>query len=133
MSEHDLGILFIQIATMLAVAAGAGILTRRWRLPAIPGEVLGGIVLGPTVFGALAPGLFSTLFPNIATVNTARDALLKLGLVFFLFVAGLEVQWTVLRQRSAAITWTSLTGIAVPFALGAGAVLALPDLWGPQA
>src|SRR3954454_12921913 len=110
MSEHDLGILFIQIATMLGVPAVAGSLMRRWGLPAILGELAGGIVLGPTVFGALAPGLFSALFPDNAAVNSARDALLKLGLVFFLFVAGLEVQWTVLRRRSAAIAWTSLTG-----------------------
>src|SRR5690242_15351331 len=111
MSEHNLGVLFIQIAVMLAVAAVAGMATGRWRLPAILGELAGGIVLGPTVFGALAPGLYGTLFPDIAAVNSARDAILKLGLVFFLFVAGLEVQWTVLRRRSAAIAWTSLTGI----------------------
>src|SRR5438874_618885 len=106
MSEYELGILFIEVAVMLLVAVVSGLVVRRWQLPVILGELIGGILLGPTVCGALAPGLYALLFPPNTAVTTARDGLLKLGLVFFLFVAGLEVEWTVVRQRRAAIVWT---------------------------
>ena len=133
MSDTALATLFVQLAVMLAAGLVGGTLLRRWHLPLILGELLAGIVLGPTVFGALAPAAYGLLFPDVALVNGARDGLLKLGMLFFLFVAGLEVDLSTLGRRLAVVFWTSLNGILLPFALGAGAVILLPTLWGAGA
>jgi Kef-type K+ transport system membrane component KefB len=64
---------------------------RALRQPAVLGELLGGIFLGPTVLGTLAPHVYAWLFPATGPTTVGRDALLKIGMLFFMFVAGLEV------------------------------------------
>jgi Kef-type K+ transport system membrane component KefB len=102
-------------------------------LPAVLGELVGGIVIGPTLFGALAPSSYVALFPSSGPVSMARDALIRVGLLCFLFVAGLEVNLGQMRKLGWTIAWTSLLGIAFPFATGFALVLAFPRHFGPQA
>jgi Kef-type K+ transport system membrane component KefB len=133
MSHHDLVLFFLQISGMLAVALFFGQVMRRLHLPVVLGELIGGILLGPTVFGALAPNLYAWLFPTTNAILVGREAVIKLGMLFFLFVAGLEVDLSHLRRRGLSIACTSIAGILLPFGLGFGLVLSLPGLWGPQA
>ena len=63
----------------------------------------------------------------------ARDGLLTIGMLFFLFVAGLEVDFSRVRHSGPKVVATSLLGILVPFALGFGLVWFVPALWGPPA
>jgi Kef-type K+ transport system membrane component KefB len=133
MNEHDLSILLLQLGVMLAVALVGGAVAHRLGLLVVLGELVGGIVLGPTVLSHVAPGAYSILFPNISAISTTREGLLKLGIVLFLFVAGMEISLDSLHRRRSAIFGASVGGIAVPFALGAGSVLLLPTLWGAQA
>ena len=107
-----------------------GYFLRRLRQPAVLGELLGGIILGPTIFGMLAPGAFAWLFPNDIAINSARDTTITLGMLFFLFSAGLEVNLVRLKGRVKVVFLTSILGIAIPFGLGYLAVLVWPDLWG---
>jgi Kef-type K+ transport system membrane component KefB len=125
----DARLLSVQITAMLAMAIVGGQLARRMRLPAIFGELLGGIVLGPTIFGTFLPGLFGSIFPQDGATATVRDLLVKLGMLCFLFVAGLEVDVHRLRALGGRVAWTSLCGIAVPFALGWAAVTFMPALF----
>jgi Kef-type K+ transport system membrane component KefB len=76
----------VEIALMLACGIGCGYLMRRLHQPAVLGEMLGGIILGPTIFGALWPEAQSILFPTTGTVAAARDGTIKLGMLFFLFM-----------------------------------------------
>jgi len=133
MNNHDLVLLFIQLSVMLAAAVLLGQVARKLNQPAVLGELIGGILLGPTVFGAVAPGLHAVLFPSAGLTMPVRDAVIKLGMLFFLFVAGLEVDITNLRKRALSIAWTSASGIIVPFALGFGLVMLFPGLWELQA
>lgn len=131
--SHGPLVFLTQIGVMLAVALVLGRLAARFRQPPLIGEIVGGLMLGPTVLGALAPGLFAWLFPRDCPTVSAREALLSLGMLFFLFVAGLEVNLARLRtaRRGAILTvLTSGLSVGVPFALGYGAVLAWPGLWG---
>ena len=118
---------------MLGAALIFGHLARRLRLPAVLGELVGGIVIGPTLLGALAPGFFAALFPASGPASMARDALIRVGLLCFLFVAGLEVNLSQMRKLGWTIAWTSFLGIAFPFAIGFALVLAFPRSFGPQA
>ena len=131
MNHYEFILFIIQIGVMLAVALTFGQLMRRFHQPAVLGELLGGIVLGPTVFGVITPCLYTSLFPSTGNVTTAREAVLKLGMLFFLFVAGLQVNLSHLRQRGRSVIFTGILGIFVPFALGFGLVMFIPELWGP--
>lgn len=79
--------------------------------------------MGPTVFGTLFPTLFSTVF--ITETSTYRDIIANIGLLFFLFIAGLETKSEHLGFRRLRIVWVSLGGIIFPFLLGFLTVLLL--------
>jgi Kef-type K+ transport system membrane component KefB len=119
----------VQIAAMGGSALLCGRLAVLVRQPPLLGELLAGVILGPTVLGAIAPGVFGMLFPAVGPAAEARDGILTLGMLFFLFVAGLEVNLASLRGSGRAIVLTSVASVAVPFALGFGAVHAWPSLW----
>ena len=133
MDHHELILFFLQVCVMLSVALVFGQAMRRLRQPAVLGELMGGIVLGPTVFGAVMPNVYSRLFPTRDGISLGLEAVIRIGMLFFLFVAGLEVNLAHLKGRGLSVALTSLLGILVPFGLGAGSVLWLPDFWGPPA
>jgi Kef-type K+ transport system membrane component KefB len=119
-----------QLGVMLAVALLFGRAAARLRQPPLVGEILGGLLLGPTLLGAFAPSLFAWLFPHDCPTVSARETLLTLGMLFFLFVAGLEVNLASLRATGRSVVLTSGLSVVVPFALGYLAVLAWPGVWG---
>jgi Kef-type K+ transport system membrane component KefB len=86
MGHTDLALFSLQIGFMLAVALIFGKLMHRFNQPVILGELIGGIVLGPTVLGTVVPDTFEWLFPSSGATLIARDALLKLGMLFFSFL-----------------------------------------------
>lgn len=130
MSHLEIIAFFIQLALMLALAIIGGQLMRWWGQPAVLGELIGGILLGPTVFGALFPASHAWLFPDTGHLPLARETLVKLGMLFYLFIAGLEVNTTYLKQRGLSTVLTSLLGIVIPFTLGFASVWFLPHWWG---
>jgi Kef-type K+ transport system membrane component KefB len=98
-------------------------------LSALVVELLCGVMLGPSVFGMLSPHFFEKVFPAVGRATQAREVVTELGLLLFVFMAGLEVQTGHMRRQGKAVLWTSLFGIAVPFALGLGLVMIWPSLW----
>ena len=131
-SSFDFVKLALQMTTMLGCAIVLGEIMRRLRQPAVVGEMFGGIVLGPTVFGALAPSLYEWLFMSSADVTVVREASTKLGMLFFLFYAGLEVNLSDLRSVGKRAILIGLIGTLLPIAAGIGLVYALPrSFWGP--
>src|SRR5665647_1396760 len=104
---------------MLVVFASAKILDElfeRFNQPGIVGQILAGVVIGPSVLGWMAPNDFLT-------------ALAELGVMFLLFRVGLEVKASDLIKVGPIATWVAVLGVALPFALGWG----LLRLWGdPQ-
>ena len=128
MDHADAARFLLQIAALLAAALGAGQLLRRL-LPPVAAEIAAGILLGPSLLGALAPAFQAWLFPLGGPAAVGREALVRMGLLCFLFAAGLEVDVALVRRRIAAVATTSLLGILLPFGIGAGAVLLLPRLW----
>jgi Kef-type K+ transport system membrane component KefB len=134
MNSHDFVKLALQIATMLGFAVLFGEIVRRFRQPAVVGEMVGGILLGPTVFGWLAPALYSWLFLASADVTMMREAATKLGMLFFLFYAGLEVHLSDLKTLGKRAVLIGLIGTLIPIAAGVALVYALPrGFWGPTA
>ncbi len=134
MNSSDFVLFALQITVMLACAVFFGQLMRRFGQPAVLGEMIGGIVLGPTIFGALAPQVYAALFQASAVVADARDASIKLGMLFFLFIAGLEVDLSDLRRLGRRAALIGLVGTVLPIAVGVGLVYTLPaSFWGADA
>ena len=132
MSSPDFVKLALQMATMLAFALLFGEIMRRFKQPAVVGEMFGGIVLGPTILGWIAPAFYDWLFLSSANVTVVREASTKLGMLFFLFYAGLEVNLSDLRVLGKRAVFIGVIGTLVPIGAGVALVYALPrDFWGP--
>jgi K+:H+ antiporter len=131
MSSPDFVKLALQVTTMLGFAVMFGEMMRRLRQPAVVGEMFGGIVLGPTILGWLAPSFYDWLFLSSASVIAVREASTKLGMLFFLFYAGLEVNLSDLKELGKKTVLIGLIGTLLPIAAGVALVYALPrDFWG---
>ncbi|UCF63270.1 MAG: cation:proton antiporter [bacterium] len=114
---------------MLASALIFGRIARIFKQPMVFGEFLGGIILGPSVLGILSPNLFHTVFLADTFAKTAREGITQVGMLFFLFIAGLEVKLGYLRKHKLTMILTSGFGILFPFILGVASVLFLPQLF----
>jgi Kef-type K+ transport system membrane component KefB len=124
-SEQDFALLLFQLFALLSLGLALGEFFRRLRQPTVIGEILAGVLLGPSVLGVLAPGTFSALFPGPQT--QLLGSLAWLGSVFLLLVAGLEINLAILIQQRRVVAFSSLVGIAVPFAFGFLLGFHLPD------
>lgn len=132
LSPSDLVVLFVALGVLLATARLLGELGRRFNQPAVLGEILAGIVLGPTVLGRAWPAAHAYLFPAAGQVPVVMDGLVTLSVVLFLLVAGLELDLsTVWRQGRAALS-VSVSGIVFPFVVGFAAGWGAPLLFGRE-
>jgi Kef-type K+ transport system membrane component KefB len=121
----------VQIAVLLSAATLFGQLMRRIRQPAILGEMLAGILIGPTLLGTVFPGLYTILFESSDTILLARDAAIKLGMLFFLFIAGLEIDLHEVLRLGRKTVMIGLVGTLLPIGLGMGLVYLIPaGFWG---
>lgn len=111
-----ISILLIQILLILALSRIMGTLAAALRQPKVIGEMLAGIMLGPSLFGWLLPGLAQTVFPpqSIGLLNV----LAQLGVIFFLFLIGLDLDSRLFRGRGHAAVIISNVSILAPFAMG---------------
>ncbi len=130
LTPAEITTLLAGFALMLAVARAFGEIFNHFRQPAIVGEILAGILLGPTVFGALFPGTFSAIFPATGPVAIAYHTVITLAVVFLLLIAGLEIDLSVLWRQGKAALLISVFGTAVPFLVGFAAAYAAPAFWG---
>lgn len=115
--------LILQIGTILLVARVVGWIFRRFHQPQVVGEMVAGILLGPSLLGWVAPGASAALFP--AESLGYLDTLSQIGLIFFMFLVGLEFNPTLLRGRGQAAVVTSHVSIVLPFCLGSALALYL--------
>jgi Kef-type K+ transport system membrane component KefB len=130
MTPHEITLMFLALGMMLALALVLGEVARKLHQPAVLGEILAGVVLGPTVLGRLAPGWGASLFPAEGPQALALQGLTTLAVVLFLLVAGMELDLsTIWRQGRTAIT-VGLAGIVVPFGMGFAAACRSPRRWG---
>jgi len=106
--------LLLDLAVIVVVARLLGVLARLLGQPAVIGEILGGILLGPTLLGG---AITTALFP--AAVRPSLQALASVGVCVFMFLVGLELDRNLLRGQSRIATSVSVSAIVLPFTLGA--------------
>ena len=127
---HLLAAFFIAVAVVMLVARFVGMLAVRIGQPRVMGEVLAGILLGPTFFGLLLPDLQRLVFPPdvIPYIGVAAN----LGLIFYMFLVGLEIDVSQLKGRITQTAAISNTGVAIPMIAGLAVALPTYELVGPD-
>lgn len=118
MTNNDLAIrFFLQLAFIVATCRVVGLLAKRVGQPQVVAEMIAGVLMGPSLFGLLLPGVQAQLFPKASM--SIIYAVSQVGLVLYMFLIGLEFQVDLIRQRLRSAATVSVAGILLPFALGA--------------
>jgi Kef-type K+ transport system membrane component KefB/mannitol/fructose-specific phosphotransferase system IIA component (Ntr-type) len=118
LSPHDVMVVFLALAALLASAKFAGELVKKLNQPAVLGEIIAGILLGPTVLGHYKPAVYALLFPHTGPVALVLDGITAVSVVFFLLTAGIEIDLaSIFRQGKSALLVSSF-GMVIPFAFG---------------
>jgi Kef-type K+ transport system membrane component KefB len=116
--QHPLALLLFQIITIVLVARVFGWIFRKIGQPSVIGEIIAGIVLGPSLFGLYFPDMKEALFPLASLGNL--QLLSQIGLILFMFVIGMELDLKVLKNKANDAVVISHASIVIPFALGIG-------------
>ena len=116
--RHPLALLLFQIIVIVLVARIFGWIFRKIGQPSVIGEIIAGIVLGPSLFGLYFPGMKESLFPTESIGNL--QLLSQIGLILFMFVIGMELDLKVLKNKANEAVVISHASIVIPFALGVG-------------
>lgn len=111
-------ILLAQIALLIVVGRGLGELMQRVGQPSVIGELLGGVLLGPSLFGWLWPSAQAAIFPPSVEQKALLDGIAQLGILLLLLLTGMETDLRLVRKVGRAATTISIAGIAVPFVCG---------------
>jgi Kef-type K+ transport system membrane component KefB/nucleotide-binding universal stress UspA family protein len=123
---HVVFLLLIQLALLIVVARLGAELAKRLGLPAVVGEMGGGILLGPTGLGHYAPGIFAAVFPHNAEQFHLLDVFGNFGMVLLMLLTGLETDVRLLRNLGRAAMIASGMGMVLPFGLGFGLGYIMP-------
>ncbi|GLY15091.1 cation:proton antiporter [Kineosporia rhizophila] len=126
LGPHVLMLFLLQISLLLTVAIVLGRLAVRFGLPALVGELMTGVLLGPSLLGATVPGLWDEVLPAGADQLHLVDAVGQIGLLLLVGVTGVQVDVAMLRRRGVTGLKVSLAGLLLPLALGIGAGFAVP-------
>ena len=126
--EHgpSVALFLCQIVVLLVSGRIAGELMQRIGQPPVIGQIIAGVLLGPSVLGALAPDLQQHLFPAAPAQKAMLDAVAQLGIFLLLLLTGMETDLGVFRQARRPAISISFSGIIVPFACGVAVGLLLP-------
>ena len=119
MAYPSLALLFLlQVAVILITCKSVGALMPRIGQPRVIGEMIAGILLGPSLLGLLAPSAQAMLFPPHAL--GLLSALSQIGIALYMFVVGMHLHTGFIRQALRGAVYISVAGVVAPFLLGAG-------------
>jgi Kef-type K+ transport system membrane component KefB/nucleotide-binding universal stress UspA family protein len=127
MTEPSLAIFIAQIVALVVCGRLTGEFMERMGQPAVMGQLIGGMLLGPSVLGAIWPSAQHALFPNDAGQKAMLDAVSQLGILLLLLLTGMETDLSVIRRSRRTALSVSIAGIAIPFACGLAVGEWLPD------
>jgi Kef-type K+ transport system membrane component KefB len=128
--KHPLALLLAQIITIILTARLFGWICMKIGQPSVIGEIIAGIILGPSLLGLYFPDFFTTLFPKESLGNL--QFLSQIGLILFMFVVGMELDLKVLRNKAHDAVVISHASIIFPFALGVGLAYFIYQTFAPQ-
>ena len=126
---QPLPVLLLQVIVVIVFVRVAGYFFRKTGQPAVIGEIVAGIVLGPSVLGLVAPSVSAFIFPANSLPNL--QFLSQVGLILFMFIVGLELDATVIRKQAKEAVVISHASIIIPYALGMALALFMYKTFAP--
>lgn len=127
-SAATLANLLISLTAVVLVGSGLGRLARYFGQPMVLGQVIGGVLLGPSLLGAISPEAYRVILPP--DVVPYLNIVAQLGVVFYMFIVGVELNPGLMRGQMHATVATSHASIVVPFVLGTALALFLYPRFG---
>jgi Kef-type K+ transport system membrane component KefB len=118
LSSGDLAQLIAAAVLLLVAAHGFGRLATRLRQPRVAGEILGGLLLGPTLLGVAAPGRYQALFKSGAVTQTGLGIAYQLGLLLLMYCSGTELRALLSARERKPVIGIAVIGNVVPFLAG---------------
>lgn len=117
-TEPSEALFLLQIIVLVVSGRLLGELMVRIGQPSIMGQIIAGVMLGPSLLGLALPDIQAELFPTDEAQKSMSNAIGQLGILFLLLLAGMETDLALARKLRKSATGVSLTGIAIPFAAG---------------
>lgn len=115
---HSIALLILQIIIIIIAARFFGWVFKKMGQPSVIGEILAGIVLGPSLLGLYFPEVSGFLFPSQSLGNL--QILSQIGLILFMFIIGMELNLKALQSKAHDAIVISHASIIIPFSLGVG-------------
>jgi Kef-type K+ transport system membrane component KefB len=128
-TQAAMSLFFLQVVVLLSTALVLGRLAVRAGLPAIVGELLAGVVLGPSVLGNLAPGVLAHLLPGGG--SPALDGVTQLGVLLLVGLTAARLDYTVVGRRKAAAGCVTVISLICPLVIGLALGFLLPPVLAP--
>lgn len=125
--HHDILLLVLQVAVLLFAARALGEVAQRLGQPSVVGEIMAGIILGPSVLATLFPGFGEWIVPQTATQGYLLEVVSLIGAMFLLLITGLETDIKLIKRHARTAIGVSFGGISVTFASGFLLGQYLPD------
>ena len=117
-SEHMVMIFILEIILMLFLGRLLGELMQRMGQPAVMGQLIAGVILGPSIFGHFFPATYNVVFPDVPAQKKMIDAISQLGILMLLLLTGMETDLNLVNKMRKTAFLTSACGIIVPFICG---------------
>ncbi len=118
LDHMEIVILLIQLGMMLLSARLFGELARRFHQPMVVGEILAGVILGPSILGMIDADIYESLFPLTGDTSIVLEGIISVSVVLLLFVAGMEVELDLVWQQGKKALYISLFSLFVPLLAG---------------
>jgi K+:H+ antiporter len=131
-AEHLVTVFLAELLLLLLTGRLIGELMARAGQPSVMGQLLAGVLLGPSVFGSLWPSAYQVVFPHLPEQKEMIDAISQLGILLLLLLTGMEMDWALVKRARRAAFFSSLSGIIFPFACGLALGYLLPDSMLPE-
>jgi Kef-type K+ transport system membrane component KefB len=126
MTSLEIARLLAALGLLVSAAHGVGTIFAKLHQPRVIGEIVGGLLLGPTVLGALLPGAFRAVFPAHGPSASTLSAISQLGLLLLMYCSGIELRTVFHRGERVAVSVITATSVLIPFALGLALVEVVP-------
>lgn len=110
--------LLLQLSVMILAARLFGELARKFHQPMVVGEIVAGVILGPSILGMISPDIHHTLFPLTGDNSVVLEGFISISVVLLLFIAGMEVELDLVWQQGKRALYTSMFALFVPLIVG---------------
>jgi len=125
--EHAVALFVVQIAVLLLAGRIMGELAQRVAQPPVMGQLVAGILLGPSLLGTLAPQVYRAIFPGTPEQKAMVDGMSQFGVLLLLLLSGMETDLRLLQRIRRTAFFSSACGMLFPFAAGFLVAQLLPD------